>query len=183
VLDVAVKVAVVSLLILAVARPDLPQFAGKAMTGRAIVYPLAILVVPVAWWFTGRRRRVAYPYVLDILIGLPFLIDTAGNALNLYDTIGWWDDANHFVNWAILVAGFGQLLVRLPERRLDAWGLAVRLRGGHSDPLGARRILDVHPALVRAANRLHRHAGRSRARPGRFGAGGHADGDRALARL
>jgi hypothetical protein len=37
---------------------------------------------------------VAYAYVLDILIGLPFLIDTAGNALNLYDTIGWWDDAN-----------------------------------------------------------------------------------------
>jgi hypothetical protein len=125
VLDVAVKVAVVSLLILAVARPDLPQFAGKAMTGRAIAYPLAILVVPVAWWFTGRRRRVAYPYVLDILIGLPFLIDTAGNALNLYDTIGWLDDANHFVNWAILVAGFGQLLVRLPVRPLEAWGLAV----------------------------------------------------------
>jgi hypothetical protein len=125
VLAVAVKVAVVSLLILAVARPDLPQFAGKAMTGRAIAYPLAILVVPVAWWLTGRRRRVAYPYVLDILIGLPFLIDTAGNALNLYDTIGWWDDANHFVNWAILVAGFGQLLVRQPMRRLDAWGLAV----------------------------------------------------------
>ena len=48
VLDVAVKVAVVSLLIFAVARPDLPQFAGKAMTGRAIAYPLAILVVPVA---------------------------------------------------------------------------------------------------------------------------------------
>jgi hypothetical protein len=125
VLDVSLKVALVALLIFAVARPDLPQFAGKAMTGRAIAYPLAILVVPVVWWFTGRRRHVAYPYVLDILVGLPFLIDTAGNALNLYDTIGWWDDANHFVNWAILVTGFGQLLVRLPVGELDAWGLAV----------------------------------------------------------
>src|SRR5919202_3277327 len=37
----------------------------------------------------------------------------AGNAANLYDTVDWWDDANHFVNWAILVAGFGQVLVRL----------------------------------------------------------------------
>jgi hypothetical protein len=59
---------------------------------------------------------------LDVL---PFLIDTGGNALNLYDSIGWWDDANHFVNWGILVAGFGQLLVRLPVGRLQAWGLAV----------------------------------------------------------
>jgi hypothetical protein len=29
-----------------VARPDLPQFAGKAMTGRAVGYPVAALVVP-----------------------------------------------------------------------------------------------------------------------------------------
>ena len=36
----------------------------------------------------------------------PFLIDTAGNALNLFDRVGWWDDANHLVNWALLTAGF-----------------------------------------------------------------------------
>ena len=56
---------------------------------------------------------------------LPFLIDVAGNAANLYDTIDWWDDLNHFVNWAILVAAFGQLLVRLPVGRWEAFGLAV----------------------------------------------------------
>jgi hypothetical protein len=70
-LDVGVKVALLALLIFAVSRPDLPQFAGKAMTGRAIAYPLAILVVPVAWWCTARRGSAAYPYVLDILVGLP----------------------------------------------------------------------------------------------------------------
>jgi len=48
-----------------------------------------------------------------MLIVLPFLIDMAGNAANLYDTISWWDDANHFVNWAILVSGFGA--VTAPE--------------------------------------------------------------------
>ena len=56
---------------------------------------------------------------------LPFLIDTAGNAANLYDTVNHWDDLNHLVNWAILTAGFGQLLVRLPLQRAIAWGLAV----------------------------------------------------------
>jgi len=68
---------------------------------------------------------VAYPYVMDILVALPFLIDTAGNAADLYDTIDWWDDANHFVNWAILVAGFCQLLLRLPLGRLASAAIAI----------------------------------------------------------
>jgi hypothetical protein len=117
-LDLAVKASLFALLLFAVARPDLPRFHGKAITGRAIGYPIAALIVPAVWWYLSRRRRVDYPYALDVLIVLPFLIDTAGNATNLYDTIGWWDDLNHFVNWAILVAGFGQLLVRLPLGRL-----------------------------------------------------------------
>jgi hypothetical protein len=127
VVDLAVKAALVGLLIFAVARQDLPQFHGKAMTGRALLYPLAALIVPAVWWWLSRRRGhpLSYPYTLDILLVLPFLIDTAGNAANLYDTISWWDDVNHLVNWAILTAAFGQLLVRLPLERWAAWGLAV----------------------------------------------------------
>jgi hypothetical protein len=88
------------------------------MAGRAVGYPIAALVVPAVWWIARRRRRIAYPYGVDILVVLPFLIDMAGNAANLYDTISWWDDVNHLVNWAILVGGFGVLLLRT---RLDAW--------------------------------------------------------------
>jgi len=123
--DLALKASLVGLLAFAVARPDLPQFHGKAMTGRAIGYPLAALVVPATWWWLRRRRRLDYPYALDVLLVLPFLIDTAGNAADLYDTIGWWDDANHLVNWGLLVAGFGQLLVRLPLGRLAVAAHAV----------------------------------------------------------
>lgn len=39
-LDLAVKAALVGLLLFAVARPDLPQFHGKAIVGRALTYPL-----------------------------------------------------------------------------------------------------------------------------------------------
>ena len=60
-----------------------------------------------------------------MLVVLPFLVDTAGNAANLYDTIEWWDDLNHFVNWGILTAAFGQLLVRLPVGRVAGAGLMV----------------------------------------------------------
>jgi hypothetical protein len=130
-LTVAVKVALVGLLVFAVLRPDLPQFEGKAMEGRALTYPLAAVVVPLGWWLVRRRRdsAVEYPYALDVLLVLPFLIDTAGNAANLYDTLEWWDDFNHFLNWGILVAAFGQLLVRLPVGRLSAAGLMIGFGG------------------------------------------------------
>jgi hypothetical protein len=129
-LTIGVKAALVGLLVFAVLRQDLPQFEGKAMEGRALTYPLAALIVPVGWWLVRRRRgAVEYPYALDILLVLPFLIDTAGNAANLYDTIDWWDDFNHFLNWGILVAAFGQLLVRLPVGPLAAAGLMVGFGG------------------------------------------------------
>lgn len=123
--DVAVKAALVALLVFAAARQDLPQFHGKSMTGRAIGYPLAALVVPVCWFVLSRRRHVRYPVAVDILVVMPFVIDMAGNAANLYDTISWWDDLNHFVNWAILVSGFGVLLLSTSLGRWPIFGLAV----------------------------------------------------------
>jgi hypothetical protein len=124
-IDIGVKAALVGLLLFGVFS-GLERFEGKAMAGRALTYPLAALIVPATWWFLRRRRAaVDYPYALDVLLVLPFLIDVAGNALDLYDTVEWWDDANHFVNWGILTAAFGQLLVRLPVRPLAAAGLAV----------------------------------------------------------
>jgi hypothetical protein len=124
-IDVALKVALIGQLAVAVAWPDLPQFEGKAFAGRAIVYPVAVLLVPAVWWLLRRRRPIQFPYALDILWTLPFLIDVSGNTADLYDTISWWDDANHFVNWGILVAAFGQLLIRLPVGRLEAAALAI----------------------------------------------------------
>jgi hypothetical protein len=108
-IDVAVKLATVGLLAWAVLSPDLPQFQGKAFAGRAVAYPVALLAVPILWWLLA-RHRMPFPVLADILIGLPFLIDVAGNALNLYDTVEWWDDLNHLVNWALHTAAVGLLL-------------------------------------------------------------------------
>ena len=124
--DVASKLLLVGLLVFAVVRDDLPQFQGKAMVGRALTYPISTLVVPLIFWLAWRSgRRPEYPYGLDITLGLPFLIDTAGNALNLYDTIEWWDDFNHLVNWGILSAGFGLYLLQVRLGKLSTAGLTV----------------------------------------------------------
>jgi hypothetical protein len=120
VIDVGVKVATVGLLAWAVLNPDLPQFTGKAFTGRALAYPVALLVLPIGWWQFG-RSRLTFPVVAVILLGLPFLIDVAGNALDLYDPIEWWDDANHLVNWALHTSAVGLLL------RAGGWGYWTRV--------------------------------------------------------
>jgi hypothetical protein len=121
-LDLAVKVALVALLLFG-ALSGLDRFEGKAMAGRALTYPVVTLIVPIAWWLWFRRAR--YPYALDILLVLPFLIDTAGNALDLYDSVSWWDDANHLVNWFLLVLGFGQVLLRTRLPAAVVFGLAA----------------------------------------------------------
>ena len=123
--DIALKAALAGLLVFAAARQDLPQFHGKSMTGRAIGYPVAALIVPVAWLLLSRRRPRRFPVAVDMLFVAPFVIDMAGNAANLYDTISWWDDVNHLVNWAILVAAFGILLLGTTLDRWPLFGLAV----------------------------------------------------------
>lgn len=122
VVDVGLKLALVTALLFGTLS-DLERFEGKAFGARLIAYPLATLVVPAAWWLGSRRPP--YPYAADILFTLPFLIDTLGNVFDLYDTIEWWDDANHFVNWALLTAAFGQFLLRLPLGALNTFALAV----------------------------------------------------------
>ncbi|MEO6396967.1 MAG: hypothetical protein ABIP13_00720 [Tepidiformaceae bacterium] len=121
--DVALKFVLVALLAMAVAFPDSAQFEGKAMGARALTYPLTTVIVPAAWWAFARRR--AFPTSVDILLVLPFLIDTAGNALDLYDSVDWWDDANHLVNWAILSTAAGLALRPLKLAWLNEAGLVL----------------------------------------------------------
>jgi hypothetical protein len=117
--DLLVKASTIALLVFALANPDLPQFQGKAFVGRAVVYPIALALFPVGWWLFG-RRRIPYPVIADLLFGLPFLIDVAGNAVNLYDTVDHWDDLNHLVNWALHTAAVGLLL------RYGPWSWRIR---------------------------------------------------------
>lgn len=107
--SLAIKAVLIGLLAFG-AFSGLQQFEGKAFIWRLATYPIAAFVVPVIW--ATRARNTAYPYAADILLTLPFLIDTAGNAVDFYDTIWWWDDVNHLVNWALLSGAVGALAWR-----------------------------------------------------------------------
>jgi len=93
--------------------PGIERFEGKAFGARLVFYPILMLLVPAIWWLTVKRKRpdAEVPYVAFSLVMLGFLVDTTGNSLDFYDTLVWWDDLNHFVNWVFLNAGIGLLIV------------------------------------------------------------------------
>jgi hypothetical protein len=110
VVAIALKVLLLALVVFAVTHQDWERFADKAMTARAVLYPVAAAIVPAVWLLA--RRRFAYPAVPDALLVTPFVIDLAGNALDLYDRVTWFDDACHLGNWAILTLAVGLPLAR-----------------------------------------------------------------------
>jgi hypothetical protein len=123
-------VLVLTIAQLAVAQwwPGIERFADKAFGARLIAYPV-LMLLPVALWWLARGRsggREAPPYLGFTLIMLPFLIDVTGNSLDLYDSIGWWDDANHYVNWLLLLGGIGLLCT---ERVRPDWALVALVTG------------------------------------------------------
>ena len=119
-------------LAVAVTMPGLEQFAGKGFTARLLLYPVMMLVAPAVWWLLAGRASASgdtrpVPWISFTWIMLPFLIDVTGNTLDLYDSVGWWDDANHFVNWLFLGLGAGLLLTRGAPR--PGWELVLLIAG------------------------------------------------------
>lgn len=107
----------------------IPQFEGKAFGSRLLAYPILMALVPAIWYAVSRRTGSVNPLPWNAfaLIMLPFLIDVTGNTLNLYDSVGWWDDLNHFANWLFLLWGCGLLIAR--ARVTPRWALIVTITG------------------------------------------------------
>jgi hypothetical protein len=126
----AVLAVTVGQLAVAAFVPGLDRFEGKAFGARLVAYPAMMLAVPAAWWLadrraTGRQRDV--PWAAFGWVMLPFAVDVTGNTLDLYDTLWWWDDANHLVNWFFLSLGLGLLIARARVR--PGWALWLAVTG------------------------------------------------------
>jgi hypothetical protein len=113
-LPALVLLATVAQLAVATFVPGIGRFEDKAFGARLAAYPAMMLLVPAIWWLTVGRRHPEKepPYVAFALIMLGFLVDTTGNSLDLYDSVTWWDDMNHFVNWFFLLSGIGLIIAR-----------------------------------------------------------------------
>ena len=123
--NLAAKAALIGLLLFAVVRPDLPQFEGKAMDTRLFTFGLSAVVLPVVWLIVRPNRP--YPHGIDLCIVLPFLMDTLGNTLDLYNAVVWFDDLMHMLTWIPWVVAFGLVLVNYapPVPRWALFGLVL----------------------------------------------------------
>lgn len=121
--NVGLKALLAGLLAFAVLSPELPQFQGKAMTTRALTYPISALIVPLV--VRLRRRTGPYPHLLDALVVLPFVVDSGGNALDLYNTTEWFDRFAHWFNWVTLVTAFGSAISSLGLSRFNVAATTV----------------------------------------------------------
>jgi hypothetical protein len=120
--DVAVKIGVVAFGLIPIVRPESSHFQGKAMGVRAWVYPLATLIVPAIWLASG--RPTPYPFLADVALGLPFLVDAAANVFGLFAIEGF-DAIPHASGWFFLAVGFGLGVAPLVGERWIAFGLVL----------------------------------------------------------
>jgi hypothetical protein len=130
---VLVLVLTVGQLAVAEWAPGIERFADKAFGARLVAYPVLMLVAPAIWWLVNRRREPrppslcsTAPYGAFSLVMLPFLVDVTGNTLDLYDSLVWWDDLNHFANWFLLLSGLGLLLCGAVQPR---WAVVMVVCG------------------------------------------------------
>lgn len=125
----AVIVAFAVLVAFALARPELPQFQGKAMAARLLLFPIALLVIPASWLVLRRARGTAidFPWAAATLLALPFVIDLAGNASGLYVDLTHFDDLVHALNPVLGVAGIALLLDRTAAPRWSVWIMSFGL--------------------------------------------------------
>jgi hypothetical protein len=119
----ALKSALLMLLLLPLLRPELEQYEGKGMSWRVLVFPLACVVVPLLWRATG--SRAPYPHAVDNLLVLVPLTDVLWNTLDTYDRVWGWDKANHLGNSMIIAALVGLWAARYPLGPVNRLTLAL----------------------------------------------------------
>ncbi len=114
--NLAVKVALVATFVIAVGfEPSTVE--GKAMGFRAPLFLAPVVVVPLV---ARLRNWDPYPHTADALLAAPFLIDTLGNLLGIYDEFPRTDDVLHALNWVLLVGAFHAFRFRNVHERHDA---------------------------------------------------------------
>lgn len=151
--DLLAKAVLLVLLATAIIWPDLSGLKGKATGARLVVYPLGVLALMLWWVAIGRTRQrlhQSFPWHADLLITLPWVVDLAGNRLNLFDRISWWDDAMHFALWALLTAG---VLTAFAPRSLSA-GLTTMVALGFGATAAVIWEVGEYVAFVRHSPEL-----------------------------
>jgi hypothetical protein len=112
-LDVAAKGALAATLVALAAAPGLWVYSDQGVAGRVVASLLALAAIPLWWLLGGRRRsRHGYPFALDAVLALPFLVDLWGSAVGPGELAGG-GSLGHVVDFALLTIALALGLARL----------------------------------------------------------------------
>lgn len=115
-INVSVKVAIIAAFAIAIFWPP-EVLEGKAMGFRAPLFLAPAVLVPT---IAVARDWRPYPHIADCLLTAPFLADTLGNLIGLYDRWPITDDVLHCINWVMLVGAFHAFRFRNVHDHRDA---------------------------------------------------------------
>lgn len=124
-LGLALKSVLVVLLLVLLSRPELADLSDRALAGRVILALVALVAVPVWWWLVSRRRPVRYPWEIDAILPIPFVLELGGRLAGLHESISFWEVLTHLVNWILLVLAFGLVVGRHVKVRLILAALCI----------------------------------------------------------
>jgi len=113
-----VKCLIIILFVIALVFPA-DFLEGKAMGMRAPLFVGSALLIPILERMR-RVRRAPYPHTADSLLVVPFVIDTFGNVIGLYENFTATDDVFHCINWIFLVCAFQAFHFRRSTERQSA---------------------------------------------------------------
>ena len=129
---IGAKVVLVALLVTGAVAPGVGGFEGKGMAYRLPVFAAMAAAAPLWAWLRRRPYRVG----ADVALTVPLLLDTAANAVGLYDRFDRTDDVLHALNWVVLVGGITHTIVELARgTRTPRW--LVILAGSGAGALAA----------------------------------------------
>lgn len=100
---IGAKALLIGLLLTGALFPSVGGFEGKGMAFRLPIFAFPAVIIPLLR--LRRRATGPWPVALDAGLTLPFLLDTAGNAVGLYDHWVPTDDVLHVLNWFLLFGG------------------------------------------------------------------------------
>ena len=93
--NIALRLGILFFTIDALVNASDPRFQGKALGPRNVGILLGLsMLFPILHFIYKRWRR--YPFWHDALYLSIFWLDMAGNTLNLYNSVEWWDHIPHF---------------------------------------------------------------------------------------
>jgi hypothetical protein len=124
-LDVCVKAALVATLVALAFAPGLWVYSDRGVAGRVAASLLALAAVPLWWLLAGRRgSRHGYPFALDAVLAVPFLVDLWGSAAGLEEVAGG-GSLGHVLDFALLTTAFALGLARLELGPVPTAALAL----------------------------------------------------------